>query len=69
MYGGFGVGTCAVVERVMVARECIRSLRESGDIDEERSENQALVDLIVKNGDCEALGSIMAHAYFYKEFT
>lgn len=69
LYGGFGAGTCDVVGRVMVARECIQALRASGEISVERSENQALVDLIVKNGDSEALGSIMAHAYFYKEFT
>lgn len=69
LYGGFGAGTCDVVGRVMAARECIQALRASGEISAERSENQALVDLIVKNGDSEALGSIMAHAYFYKEFT
>lgn len=69
LYGGFGAGTCDVVGRVMVARDCIQALRASGEISSERSDNQALVDLIVKNGDSEALGSIMAHAYFYKEFT
>lgn len=69
LYGGFQAGTCDVVGRVQVARECIQALRESGEISPERSDNQALVDLIVKNGDSEALGSIMAHAYFYKEFT
>lgn len=69
LYGGFGAGTCDVVGRVMVARECIQALRASGEISADRSDNQALIDLIVKNRDSEALGSVMAHAYFYKEFT
>lgn len=69
LYGGFAHGTCDVVGRVQVVREAIAALRESGEITPDRTDNQALCDELVRIGDSEALGSIMAHAYFYKEFT
>lgn len=69
LYGGFSHGVCDVVGRVQLVREAVAALRESGEISPDRTDNQALCDELVRIGDSEALGSIMAHAYFYKEFT
>lgn len=69
LYGGFSHGTCDVVGRIQVVRESIAALRDSGEISPNRTDNQALCDELVRIGDSEAVGSLMAHAYFYKEFT
>lgn len=69
LYGGFAHGTCDVVGRVQLVREAVAALRESGEISPERTDDQALCDELVRIGDSEAIGSLMAHAFFYKTFT
>ena len=58
-----------MVGRIQVVREAVAALRVSGEISPNRTDNQALCDELVRIGDSEAVGSLMAHAYFYKEFT
>ena len=62
LYAGFGGGLVDTVERVVAHRAEIAA---SGAAEPQKE----LVRALCSAGDVEALGSLMSHAYFYKEFT